>query len=391
MLVGLVGAPNKGKSTLFSAMTLNDVAIADYPFTTITPNLGIAYVTKPCPEKELGVKCNPRNSLCINGIRNVPVNVTDIAGLVPGAHLGKGMGTQFLNDIIGADCLIQVVDASGETDVHGKPSRDSNQSEDVAMVSEEMARWLSEIIIKHMPGLSKERDGVTALATVLSPFKATEEEVKAAAEENGLTITNIYWNDESSYGFATSFLSRNKPLIVAANKFDKANPLALDKLKKELPSLTVIGCSGAIELALKKAAKSGVISYEAGAESFSISGNANPEQKKALEYMLHYIQTHHGTGVSELLNGSIFDVSGNIVVYPVENENKYADHNGKVLPDALLMRKGSTALDMARRIHTDIADKMLYALDARTKKRLGKDYVLNDNDVIKIVSTAKSA
>jgi len=184
MLIGLVGAPNKGKSTIFSAMTLVDADIADYPFTTIKPNIGVAYATKPCPESELGTKCNPRNSLCTNGTRQIPVNVTDIAGLVPGAHLGKGMGTQFLNDIMGADSIIQVVDASGETDIQGKQGKGFDQSDDVRMVEEEMANWLSGIIEGHMASLTKKKDGITALTELLSGFKPTEEQIRQAAEEN---------------------------------------------------------------------------------------------------------------------------------------------------------------------------------------------------------------
>lgn len=391
MLIGLVGAPNKGKSTIFSAMTLVDVAIADYPFTTIKPNIGITYATKPCPEKELGVKCNPRNSLCINGTRQIPINVTDIAGLVPGAHLGKGMGTQFLNDIMAADSLIQVVDLSGETDIHGKQGKGFSQAEDVRMVEEEMANWLSGIIESHMASLSKSKDGIAALGELLSGFKPSEDQIREAAEENGITTTNIFWNHESSYRFSRSFLFRNKPVVVAANKLDKASPESLKKLKEGLEAYDIIACSGAIELALRKAAKSGVINYTPGEDSFSMREGASQEQKKALEYMQSYLKKNKGTGIQDLINGCVFDTSDYITVYPVENENKYTDRMGNVLPDVFLMKSGSTAADMARKIHTDIAEKMLYALDARSKKRLGKDYILQEGDVIKIVTAAKSA
>jgi ribosome-binding ATPase YchF (GTP1/OBG family) len=93
--------------------------------------------------------------------------------------------------------------------------------------------------------------------------------------------------------------------------------------------------------------------------------------------------------VQEALNRVVFKLLDNIVVYPVEDENRYTDHFNNVLPDAILMRKGSTALDLANAIHTEIGKNMLYAVDARTKRRLGKDYVLNENDVIRIVSAAK--
>ena len=119
LLIGIIGAPNKGKSTLFSAMTAVEVPIADYAFTTIKPNMGVAYATTECADVGLGVKCTPRNSSCLDGIRKIPINIVDVAGLVPGAHLGKGMGNQFLNDIVNADVLVQVVDASGKTDING--------------------------------------------------------------------------------------------------------------------------------------------------------------------------------------------------------------------------------------------------------------------------------
>ena len=389
MLIGLVGAPNKGKSTIFSAMTLADAEIADYPFTTINPNLGVTYATKPCPDKELGVRCNPRNSLCTNGTRRIPVNVTDIAGLVPGAHLGKGMGTQFLNDVIAADSLVHVVDLSGETDVHGNSGKGFDQAEDVGMVEEEMANWLSGIIEGHMSALSRRKDGIPALMELLSGFGPTEEQIGDAAEESSITTSNIHWDHNSSYRFSKAFLYRNKSAVIAANKLDKAEPGALEALKKRLGAYDVVGCSGAIELALRKAAKSDLIDYVPGSSAFDIKEGATSEQRRALEYMHAYLRKNGTTGIQELVNESVFGSAGNIAVYPVENENRYTDHTGNALPDVLLMKRGSRAVDMAARIHTEIADKMLYAVDARSKRRLAKDYVLNDGDVIKIVSAAR--
>ena len=389
MMLGLIGAPNKGKSTIFSAMTLSQADIADYPFTTINPNLGIAYATKECPEKELGIKCNPRNSLCDNGTRKIPINVTDVAGLIPGAHIGKGMGTQFLNDIISADALILVVDLSGETDIQGRPGSNFNQKEDIHMVEEELANWLSGIIEKNMSSLSRKKDGIDALAELLSGFKPSEDQIRESAEENGITLSNISWNHESSLRFSRSFLARNKPIVIAANKMDKSSKDALEKFRKELEDYTVIGCSGAIELALRKAAKSGIITYNPGNSSFVMGPNATENQKRALSYISSYLKKNGSTGIHEIINETVFTLSHNIVVYPVENENKYADSSGSILPDAILMAEGSTALDLAEKIHTEIAAKMLYAIDARNKIRVAKDYILKDGDIIKIVSAAK--
>ncbi|MEM3078579.1 MAG: TGS domain-containing protein, partial [Nitrososphaerales archaeon] len=76
-------------------------------------------------------------------------------------------------------------------------------------------------------------------------------------------------------------------------------------------------------------------------------------------------------------------------VYPVEDEKKLSDKTGRVLPDAYVMREGSTARDLAYKIHTDLGEGFLYAIDAKKGTRLSADYILEDKDVIKIVSTAK--
>src|SRR3990167_5978353 len=122
MLLGLVGKPSCGKSTFFKAATMAEVAIASYPFTTIKANHGVGYVKVDCIDKEFNTQCNPNHGFCINHKRFVPVDLMDVAGLVPGASEGKGLGNQFLDDLRNADVFIHIVDASGTTDVEGKPT-----------------------------------------------------------------------------------------------------------------------------------------------------------------------------------------------------------------------------------------------------------------------------
>ncbi|MGA3020573.1 MAG: YchF-related putative GTPase [Candidatus Micrarchaeales archaeon] len=389
MLIGIIGAPNKGKTTIFSALTMVEAAIASYPFTTINPNFGIAYITKKCVDRELGVRCNPRNSLCTDGIRQIPVNITDVAGLVPDAHLGKGMGNQFLNDLISASAFVQVVDLSGRTDIHGNPCTGCKPEEEVIAIKKEIALWLSGIIQRHMKSINKRNDGDMALKEILTGFNVSIEQIRKAAELNYLSTSEISWSEEDSYKFADSLIAMSKPTIIAANKLDQSSVGALDDLKSKLKGYTVIGCSGAIELALRKAAERGVIDYIPGSDGFSIKKEVNKEQEDALKYMADFIKKNKGTGVQEIINTVTFGVLDSIVVYPVEDENKYTDHFGNVLPDALLVRKGSNARDMAEMIHTNLAKGMLYAIDARKKLKVSRDYVLKDNDVIKIVSAMK--
>jgi ribosome-binding ATPase len=389
MLVGIIGAPNKGKSTIFSAITMVDAEIANYPFTTIKPNFGVAYITKPCVERELGVKCKPRNSLCTNGIRQIPVNITDVAGLVPDSHLGKGMGNQFLNDLASASALIQVVDLSGKTDMQGDACERSDPAEEVVAIKKEIALWLAGIVQRHVRAIQKRTDGEVALSEILTGFNISVDQIKKAAELSYLNTTNINWKEDDSYRFADTLLAINKPTVIAANKLDKSGPGALDDLKEKLKGYEVIGCSGAIELALRKAANSGVIEYVPGSNTFTVKKEISGDQKHALDYMADFIKKNNGTGVQTIINKIVFDVLGEIVVYPVEDESKYTDHFGNVLPDALLVKKGSKAKDVAGIIHTDLAKNMLYAIDVKKKLRIAKDYVINDDDVIKIVSAAK--
>ena len=385
MLIGLIGAPNKGKSTIFSALTMNEVHIADYAFTTIKPNLGVAHVSKECVEIELGVKCRPRNSTCTNGIRKIPVNVVDVAGLVPGAHLGKGMGNQFLNDLAGADALIQVVDCGGETDMHGERVEWADPAEEVIMVRKELVEWVSGIIARHMQQLSRNDDAINGLHMLLSGFKATQEQVRHAISAEYLTSNKINWSADECTKFASRFLEDSKPIVIAANKMDKSDTKKLEWLRSRLRGYEVIECSGAMELAIKKAEAAGLIRYTGG--SIHIIGKPTLEQEHGIQIMSEYLQRHNGTGINDILSKVVFQVLHKIVAYPVEDENKFTDHFGNVLPDAVLMDSGSTALQLAERIHTDIAKGMKYGIDAKKKLRIPKDYILKDNDVIKIFST----
>jgi len=115
MLIGVVGKTNVGKSTLFKASTLAEVEIFNRPFVTIKPNHGCGFVKVKCVETEFNTKCQPKTGYCLDSNRFVAIDLLDVAGLVPGAHKGEGLGTQFLDDLSQADVLIHVIDISGST------------------------------------------------------------------------------------------------------------------------------------------------------------------------------------------------------------------------------------------------------------------------------------
>lgn len=392
MLIGLVGKANTGKSTFFKALTLAEVAIAPYPFTTIEPNEGVAFVKTDCPETELKVKCKPRHGYCSNGKRFVPVKLIDVAGLVPGAHLGKGKGNQFLDDLREADVLIHILDASGRTDEQGRETENYDITKDIRFLQDEIDMWLYGIIGKDWQTFlkkAKEAEKISKeLAVKLSGLKISESMIKQAIKNLNLSDRADNWNDLQLLEFVREIRKLSKPIIIAANKCDRIEAETnIQKLKQEFPGLLIISCSAESELALREAAKDGLIEYIPGSRDLKVSSERlNEQQKKALQFIQkNVLEKYYGTGVQECLNKAVFEFLKYIVVYPVENEHHYTDKDNNILPDALLMPHESTALDLAFTVHTDIGNNFIAAIDARTHKRLGKDYTLKNRDVIRIM------
>lgn len=385
MLFALVGAPNKGKSSLFNALTSGNAVVADYPFTTIDPNKGVAYASAPCPCRQLGVTCAPRNSRCEGGVRRIPINVIDVAGLVPGASEGKGMGNQFLNDIAAADALVCVADASGRTDVEGKPSQGCASWHDVAMVRGELAAWFAKLLERHCQRAGGK--GLPELARLLSGANVTELQLKKAVAAAGMPENLAAWHGGDFLTVARELLASSKPFIVAANKCDLPGAVEnIEEMRSELEGVPVIATSADCELALTRASAKGFIAYDG--KTITCLQPSYPSQiDAALKKLEGFIAANRSTGCRELVDKIVFDVLGLIVAYPVEDEHKYCDHNGSVLPDAILLPRGSTPVDLAFKIHTDLGKGFLYAVDAKTKMKLARDAKLENGSVVKVLSS----
>ncbi len=395
MIIGLVGKPSVGKSTLFKALTLVDVAIASYPFTTISPNKGVGFVRIDCVDKEFNAQCNPRFGFCVDHQRFVPVDVIDVAGLVPGAHEGKGMGNQFLDDLRQADVLIHIIDASGSTNEKGENVEPGSYDPvfDVSFLEVELDMWYLSVLKKGWERFARQihqehLDVHKALAKQLSGLNVTEEMVKLAVRKLSLPPESpISWSEENLHQLATELRKFTKPMIIAANKIDvPAAENNIKRLKEKFPGYVIVPCSAEAELALREALKSSLIKYIPGNSDFEITGNLSDKQKNGLDYIKKNIIGKFGsTGVQSVLNTAVFDLLKYIAVFP-GGVNKLEDKDGNRLPDCFLMPHNTTALDFAFKLHTDLGKHFISAIDVKTKRRVGREHLLRHRDVVEIVS-----
>ena len=426
MRIGLVGKPNVGKSTTFAALTESSVEIANYPFTTIDPNVGVTFLPAEanCPCQTLrekreadgrlepvstddvraGSLCEPRTGTCIGFCRTVPVTLVDVAGLVPGAHDGKGRGNQFLNDLAQCDALIQVVDASGGTDIEGNPMGPGscNPIDEHAFLVEELAMWIHGILdtgwtrgVRRVQA-EGERGLVDFITSQLTGIGAKESMVNSAIssfkDENQDLGLPWDWEDAIRTSLAHHLRRAVFPLCVAANKADVAEPGAWDALaaKVESEGGILLPTSADSELALRRAAKAGFIDYPPGAQQFSLTdigeSNLNEAQRKGLDALGERMERLGGTGLVELVSRIVRERLDRIVVYPVQDEGHWTDGDGRVLPDALLIQRGTSAKGLAYAVHSDLGDGFIRAVDGRTGRVIGAEHELNDNDVTKIVA-----
>ena len=395
-MVGLVGKANVGKSTFFAAATMKAVDIAGFPFTTIEANKGVAYLRSPCVCKELGVKDDPVNSACVDGVRLVPVDLIDCPGLIRGAHQGKGLGNQFLDEVRRADALIVVADAAGATDDSGQPVPPGSHDpvEDVRMLESEFDLWLLGIVSKDWEKIARTAQSAREeigrhLEEKLTGLGMNKFHIAEAVENTGLDpYKALLWSGDDLSRFVTELRKASKPLIVAANKADKETAEeGIEKLKAA--GYDVVSTCAEAELMLRRASQTGLIRYTPGDGDFEISdpSSLSERQLKALEMIREKVLGRCGTtGLQEAINAAFFRLLESIPVYPVEDAEKLTDHQGRVLPDCYLVPRGTTTKQFASLVHTELGESFIHAIDAKTKRRLGEGHVLNEDDVIQIVA-----
>ncbi|MHC3438583.1 redox-regulated ATPase YchF [Natrialbaceae archaeon A-gly3] len=392
--IGLVGKPSVGKSSFFNAATMNDVPEGAYPFTTIDPSVGEAYVRVEDAAPEFDETSTPNVGYLDGDTRFVPTKLVDVAGLIPGAHEGNGLGNQFLTDLNETDVLIHVVDFSGKTDLEGEATEGHDPREDIDFLEEELDQWylgvLEKGINRYESGYTTEDDAIEEeLAEQMSAFKTNEDEIKRLIRRTDVGFEPEEWEEEDKLALAREIRKETKPMVIAANKMD--TPEAQENYEEitsdpEYEHLTIVPCSAHAERALKSADKAGVVDYRPGDGDFSITGDVSGEQEEGLEEIREFLADFGSTGVQPALEAALFDVLGVVPVFP-GGANGLGNERGEVLPDCYLIPEGSTAEDFAYSLHSDIGDGFLHAIDCRTNRQLGSDYEVEPRDVIEIITT----
>ena len=417
-----------GKSTLFAASTLAKVDIANYPFCTIDPNVGVAFprARKPCPCGDLRLRltedgrapedlpgragsiCVPRTGTCTAHERQVPVQLVDVAGLVPGAHEGRGRGNAFLADLAGCDALIQVVDGAGSTDEEGQPIPPATDASaaaaavvrEVTFLTEEIEQWIAGLLedgwargVRRVQA-EGERGLQAFLVERLSGLGATSSGIGTALDGLRMAHPNLeqpwLWGRDVLSTLAVHLRAGLFPLHIAVNKLDLAPPGLMKTLEDADLGVPFVGCLADMELGLRRAASSGLIHYRSGAASFSVVEEASlsDAQRAALAKMAASLAAHEGTGVEALFDEVVFGTLDHIVVYPVQDEGRWVDGEGRVLPDAIVVPRGITAKSVAGHVHSDLESGFIRGVDGRSRRVVGADHEVDDGAVLKIHAKA---
>jgi len=396
VLIGIVGKPSTGKSTFFKAATLAEVDIANYPFTTIKPNHAVGYVKIDCVDVDFNTQCNPRFGYCTDHKRFVPIDLLDVAGLIEGASEGEGLGNQFLDDLNQADALIHVIDLAGMTNAKGESVEPGSYdpANDIRFLERELDLWYLRILKKGWEKFSRTikqegSDISKAIAKQMSGLRVDEDLAKEVIKKLNLSDKIDIWSEEDLMNLASILRMKTKPMIIAANKCDIGVAYEnFERLKKEFPEYVIIACSADSEVALKSAAKKGMIDYVPGNNDFNDLGKLNEGQKNALNFIKeNVLNKYNSTGVQDVLDKVVFDILKMVAIFP-GGVNKLEDKDGNVLPDCFLMKSGTTALDFAYRLHSSIGDGFIRAIDVKTKRTVGKEHVLKNRDVVEIVAKA---
>jgi len=398
--IGLIGKTNTGKTTFFNSSTLSSDEISTYPFTTKKSSISIGHAITLCVHPEFNVEDNPINSKCKDGWRYIPIELIDLPGLIKDAWKGKGLGNQFLSIASQSDALLHIVDASGGIDSSGRITEvgTGDPVSDFADIEEELNMWYQKTLEGNRDRLQKmiesDNDQINALTELYQGMGVKKIHVKETLKTTKLEDKNIENYDiNDSKKFATQLRRISKPTLIVANKIDiKGAAKNFQRLRERYNDIIVVPASADSELSLRRAEQKELIKYSPGSEQFDIlrADDLNEKQKNALNFIQSDIMGEYmHTGVQFAINITVFKLLKMNSIYPVAMPENLSDKKGRILPDLILLKDGSTVIDLAKEIHSDLIKGLLYAKDLRYNLRVPTNYQLRDRDVISLVSASK--
>ena len=398
--IGLIGKTNTGKTTFFNSSTLSSDEISTYPFTTKKSSISIGHAITLCVHPEFNVEDNPINSKCKDGWRYIPIELIDLPGLIKDAWKGKGLGNQFLSIASQSDALLHIVDASGGIDSSGRITEvgTGDPVSDFADIEEELNMWYQKTLEGNRDRLQKmiesDNDQINALTELYQGMGVKKIHVKETLKTTKLEDKNIENYDiNDSKKFATQLRRISKPTLIVANKIDiKGAAKNFQRLRERYNDIIVVPASADSELSLRRAEQKELIKYSPGSEQFDIlkADDLNEKQKNALNFIQSDIMGEYmHTGVQFAINITVFKLLKMNSIYPVATPENLSDKKGRILPDLILLKDGSTVIDLAKEIHSDLIKGLLYAKDLRYNLRVPTNYQLRDRDVISLVSASK--
>ncbi|KAJ2744085.1 hypothetical protein GGI20_003256 [Coemansia sp. BCRC 34301] len=376
-VIACVGKPSAGKSSFLNAATDASAKVGSYPFTTIAPNEGIAYYPVSCPCVSQGVSdhCKPRHGWCTKGQRYIPVRLLDVAGLVPGASEGAGLGNQFLDDLRHADVLIHVVDASGTTDANGRSTRGYDPIDDITWLRSEVDAWVWGNLARRWTAILRRHVAVKAsvvdtLHAQLAGYGTLRDTVQRALDRLPRDLVNGFaaWEPDGGLRqFVQSFLDERFPTVVALNKIDmpdsdKNISAIMKKYSKTTLGDRIVLTSALAECFLRKMAKQGFVHYDPGSDDFAV-GDKQPLDEKTqrrLDTIRDLVLFRYGsTGVQDAIVRAV-DALGYVPVYPVKSLTMFGDSEAS-FRDCILVRPGTTVREFAAKLHCQALDRDGYA------------------------------
>ncbi|KIW62597.1 hypothetical protein PV04_10758 [Phialophora macrospora] len=405
-LIGLVGKPSSGKSTTLNSLTDASSKVGNFPFTTIDPQRAVGYLQVDCACKRKGLtdKCRPNYGSCVDGKRSVPIELLDVAGLVPGAHEGKGLGNKFLDDLRHADALIHVVDVSGTTDAEGKATRGYDPSVDVEWLRGEIVRWIQGNLMDKWGSIKRRHVAIKAspvetLQGQFSGYGSTSSIVARTLDKLQLKQPLEEWSDETILKVVNAFTDEKFPTVLALNKIDHPDAdRNIAKIAKQQPADSIVLCSAISEVFLRRLAKQGYIKYKEGAEYLDTrqdlieqgdpdgGGLKEMDDKLAqrIENLKDMVLYRFGsTGVVQVLSRAAA-LLGLVPVFPVKNIHTYGSGSAgttAVFRDCVLIKKGSTVADAARKI---MGDAPIAFIEGDGGRRVAEDSLIEvgKNDIL---------